>query len=287
MEKYPGDMFLKLGYDSFKHREECLLVELRESYERFQIDTFDFVIDGDVVRDHRVSLQFLGSFSNALQDVVSTMSYSLLPNSTGRNRAHREISAASQMDLVATATGSFRIILSSHDPQLGDSISKQSLQIFNKLVDCEDDKEKIKQISREVGIKPMKKYQKLMEVIFKSSASIKMYDLVSPEGFNTKFIASDLAERIYNAINEAEELPVETVIHRGRLTGVNVRSCKFEFIMEETHTIINGKFSSSLAEEAKRNLNTSTSIQFNVTTVYDDILAEVKKDWEIKAFVNE
>ena len=286
MDKYPDEFTLKIGYDSLKNRENHLLVELKEAYERFQIDTFDFVIDGNVVTDYRVSLQFLGSFSNALQDVVTSMSQSIISEPTIRGVIPNDICAASQMDLVATATGSFRMIIASHETQLGDSVSKQSLRLLNNLVDCEDDKERIKPISREIGLRSMKKYQKLMEIIYKNKADIKMYDIIIPESFHTKEITRDLARRIYNAISEVDEMPTEGMTHFGKLTGVNVRSYKFEFVIAENEEIITGDFESTLAEEAKSHLDTSTTIQFNVSTIYDEILDEEKREWSIAAFVN-
>lgn len=286
MEKYPNEIPLKIGHKSLKNREKHLLLELKEAYGRFQTDTFDFVIEGEVVKDYRVSLQFLGSFSNALQDVVTSMSQSIISEPTIRGVIPNEICAASQMDLVATATGSFRMVVASHETHLGDSISKQSLRLLNNLVDCEDDKEKIKKISREIGLRSMKKYQKLMEVIFKNRADIKMYDIIIPEGFHTKEVTRNLARKIYNAISDVNEMPTESMTYFGKLTGVNVRSYKFEFVIEEYEDIITGNFDSTLAEEAKNHLDTSTNIRFNIATIYDEILDEEKREWSIAAFVN-
>lgn len=284
MEKYPNETILKIGYDSLKNREKDLLVELKESYERFQTDVFDFVIDGNVTNNYRISLEFLGSFSYALQETVSSISQSIIAEPTIRGVIPREICARAQIDLVATATGSFRMILANHETQLGESIPKQSLRILNNLIDCEDDKSNIKQISQEVGLRSMKKYQRLMEVIYKNKADIKMYDIIVPEGFHRKEITHDLAKRIYNAISEVAEMPIETLTYAGKLTGINVRSYKFEFVIDNGEQIITGKFDDSLAGEAKRHLDTFTTIEFSVSTTYDDILGEESKEWAILAF---
>jgi hypothetical protein len=54
ISKYPDKYSLKVGYQSLKDREEHLLLELQSSYERYQMDTFDFVLDGDVVDKRRI-----------------------------------------------------------------------------------------------------------------------------------------------------------------------------------------------------------------------------------------
>ena len=176
--------------------------------------------------------------------------------------------------------------MASHESQLGESIQKQSLRCLNTLTDCEDNKEKIKEISKKIGLKSMKKYQKLMEIIYKNNATVTMYDTVVPEGFHTKEINSELAKRIYNAINDADKKPAEKVTYFGKLTGVNVRSYKFEFVIVDSQEIINGIFEKSFAEETKKRLDTTTNIQFELTTIYDDVLDEEKKKWSIVAFID-
>ncbi|AKB24059.1 hypothetical protein MSMTP_0590 [Methanosarcina sp. MTP4] len=286
VEKYPDKFSLKIGLYSLKEREEYLLKELEKAYERLNIDTFDFVFDGEIVQKHRISLSFFGKFTSALQEVVTSISQSMIDKPTAKGAIPKEICAWSQLDLIATAPGSFRMILASHQPHLENSIQKKAFCCLNELTDCEDDKEAIKAISKEIGIRSMKKYQNLVEIIYKNNATIKMYDKIVPEGFHTKEITSPLAKRIYDAISDVAEMPDETVTYYGKLTGVNVRSFSFEFVIEDTNEIITGSFGSSLAEEVKRHLDSIATIEFNVSTVFEDIIEEEKKKWTIVNFVN-
>jgi hypothetical protein len=231
-------------------------------------------------------LYFIGEFSSALQEVVTSISQSIIDKPTVKGSIPKEIVNASQMDLVATATGSFRIVVASHETQLGDSIPKKSLQSLNSLTDCEDDKTRIKEIGRYIGIRSMKKYQNLMGLIYKSNAKLKMYDSIVPEGFNTKEISTDLARRIYTAIGEVADMPNERKTYFGKLTGVNVRSFTFEFVIDETDEIIKGSFSNTLAEEAKKRLDSMSTIEFIISTTFDDVLDEEKSKWSIGNFVD-
>lgn len=286
IDKNPNNDLLKTELNYLVKQEEQLLLELKESYERYQMDAFDFLIEGDVVQAHRISLQFIGSFSYTLQEVVTSISQSIISKPTDKGLIPKEIWDISQLDLVATTTGSFRMIVTSHEPQLGDSVPKQCLQRLNSLTDCKDDKEKIKQISKDIGTRPMKKYQKLMEIIFKNKVSLKMYDLIIPAGFYTRKITAELAKKIYYAIGETSEQSVERVTYFGKLTGVNTRSHNFEFVVEDTEEVIKGHFDKSLSSRIAKRLDTHATIQFNVSTTYDDLLNEEKKVWSIVALID-
>lgn len=281
IEKYPDKFSLEIGLCSLKEREGYLLAELQKAYERYSQDTFDFVFEGDVVQAHRISLSFFGNFTSALQEVVTAISQSIVSKPTVNGMIPKEICETSQLDLVATATGSFRMILVNHQPQLGDSVQKKAFCLFNELTDCEDDKEAIKAFSKEIGIRSMKKYQNLVEIIYKNNANVKLYDKFIPEGFHTKEITSPLARRIYNAISDVAEMPDETVTYYGKLTGMNVRSYSFEFVIDDTDTIITGKFEKSLTEELKKCLDSTATVLFNVSTVFEDVIEEEKKKWTI------
>ena len=286
ISKYPDKYSLKVGYQSLKDREDHLLLELKSSYGRHQMDTFDFVLDGNVVDKHSISLSFFGEFVSYLQDAVTSIAQSLIDKPTVKGAIPKEILDASRLDLVATTAGSFRFVLSSHQPQLGESIAKRALQQFSNLTDCEDDKDKIKNMTENLGIRAIRKYQKFLEVLYKNNANVKMYDKIVPEGFHTKEITSDLAERIYNVISEVAELPAESVTYYGKLTGVNIRSYTFEFVVDDSNEIIKGTFGDSLTEDTKKRLDTNTTIKFDVSTAFEDVFNEEKKEWQIVGFMD-
>ncbi|HJH28121.1 MAG TPA: hypothetical protein C5S50_01605 [Methanosarcinaceae archaeon] len=286
ISKYPDKYSLKVGYQSLKDREDHLLLELKSSYGRHQMDTFDFVLDGNVVDKHSISLSFFGEFVSYLQDAVTSIAQSLIDKPTVKGAIPKEILDASRLDLVATTAGSFRFVLSSHQPQLGESIAKRALQQFSNLTDCEDDKDKIKNMAENLGIRAIKKYQKFLEVLYKNNANVKMYDKIVPEGFHTKEITSDMAERIYYVISEVAELPAESVTYYGKLTGVNIRSYTFEFVVDDSNEIIKGTFGDSLTEDTKKRLDTNTTIKFDVSTAFEDVFNEEKKEWQIVGFMD-
>ena len=141
-------------------------------------------------------------------------------------------------------------------------------------------------MTENLGIRAIKKYQKFLEVLYKNNANVKMYDKIVPEGFHTKEITSDMAERIYYVISEVAELPAESVTYYGKLTGVNIRSYTFEFVVDDSNEIIKGTFGDSLTEDTKKRLDTNTTIKFDVSTAFEDVFNEEKKEWQIVGFMD-
>ncbi len=277
--KYSNKFSLKVRHQNLKEREAYLFSELRDSFERFQMDSFDFIVDGAVVDGYRISLSFFGNLMGNLQDIVSSISQSLSGKATFKGAIPNEILRASRLDLVATGTGSFRFILSSHEPQIEDSSARTALQRFNDLIECEDNKDKIREVSDELGKRVLIKYRDFLGILYKNKADLIMYDKVTTGNFKTKKISSELAKRIYDVILEAENIPEESVVYKGFIKEISLFYFTFGFLIDESGTIITGKFEKALANEVKKRLDTFTTAKFKVSTTINEIDFSEKKEW--------
>ncbi len=284
ISKYPEKFSLKLSHQSLKDREESLFLELRTSSSRFQMDIFDYVLDGDIVDNHRISLSFFGDLMSILQDITSSIAQSLTGKTTIKGAIPADVLRASRLDLVAITGGSVRVILSSHEPQLNESSAKTSLRCFNDLIECGDNKTAIKELSSKLGKRVLMKYKDFLEMIYKNNATITMYDKSTSENFRSQKITSELAKKIYNVIIEVEKVPDISVEYRGVLKGISLLSNTFEFLIDDSHQIINGKFEDTLANEVLERLNIPINIKFKLTTTISDITYEEKKDWVLLEF---
>lgn len=284
LSKYSNKFSLRVRQRNFKDREAYLLLELRNSFERFQFDSFDFIIDGAPVEGHRISLSFFGNLMGNLQDIVSSISQSLSGKATFKGIIPNEILRASQLDLVATGTGSFRFIVSSHEPQIADSSAKMAFQRFSDLIECEDNKDKIREVSDELGKRVMIKYRDFLESLYKNKADIIMYDKVTTGNFKRQKISSELAKRIYDVILEAENIPEESVVYKGFIKEISLFYFTFGFLIDESGTIIKGKFKEALANEVKKRVDTFTTAKFKFSTTINEINLEEKKEWILEGF---
>ena len=284
--KYQNRFSLKLGLQNLKDREEHLLLELEDSMARFQMDTFYFVLDGDVVDNHRVSLSFFGDLMSTLQEIISSIAQSTIAKPTMKGTIQKSILDASKLDLVATAPSSFKVVLSSHEPQLNDSIAKISFQRFHNLIECQDNKHTLKEVSEQLGKRTLLKYKNFVELIYKNNAYVKLYEKTAPEEFNVSEISSNLARRIYDVIIEVENFPDETVIFEGVLKGISLVRYNFEFLIKDSDELITGKFENILIDEVKNRLDMPTIAKFNVNTTLSDITEDEKKEWNLISFEN-
>lgn len=282
--KYPNRFSLKLGFHNLKDREEHLLLELENSMARLQMDTFHFVLDGDVIDNHRVSLSFFGNLMSILQEIISSIAQSTIAKPTIKGTIEKSILDASKLDLVATASGSFKVVLSSHEPQLNDSIAKISFQRFHNLVECQDNKHTLKEVSEQLGKRTLVKYKDFLEIIYKNKANVKIYEKIAPEEFNISEISSNLARRIYDVIIEVENFPEKTVIINGTLKGISLVRYNFEFLVKDSDELITGKFENILIDEVKNRLDKPTIAKFNVNTTLSDITEDEKKEWNLISF---
>ena len=282
--KYPDKFSLNFMSQRLKEREKHLLLELENSFSRLQMDTIYLAFDGDVVDNYRVSLSFFGNIMSTLQEIISSIAQSTIAYPTMKGSIPKEILTASKLDLVATATGSFKVVLSSHEPQIIPSVAKTSFQHLHGLIGCQDNKERLKEASEQLGPRVLVKYQDLMEIIYKNKANVKMFDKINNGDFNSE-ISNDLAKKIYDVIIEVQNIPEEVVQYEGILKGISLVRNNFEFLVKDSEELIIGKFEDNLIDEVKNHLDTPTIATFNLTTTLSDLTEdEKKKDWNLVSF---
>lgn len=280
----PEDFVLQQTLHSLKNREETILNELRETYKRLQMDSFDILIEGDVVRGSSISLSFIGKTLASLQGLVTSIARSMREGPTERGAIPHPILEGSRLNLVATCPGSFRIVASSHIPTIGDSLAKESLERFNKLLSSEGDKGLIKDEIGYLGPRVILNYKDFLDTVYKNNANLKFYDKMRPEGFTTRQLSSELAKRIYDVIVSEERTPDETITYRGMIKGISLISYTFEFLTGDGEETIKGTFDRELYSQVKELFDKMCVARFIVTKQICEITEEVKKTWKLSGF---
>lgn len=280
----PKDFVLQQTLHSLKNREDTILNELRETYKRLQVDAFDILIEGDAVRGSSISLFFIGKTLVTLQGLVTSIAKSIREGPTARGPAPHAILEGSRLNLVATSPGSFRVVVSSHIPAIGDSLAKESLKQFNELVSSEDNKDLIKDKIGDLGPIVISKYKNFLGTIYKNNADVKFYDKIRPDSFRALQLSSELAKRIYDVIVSEERIPDETLTYRGIIKGISLISYNFEFLVEETETPIKGTFDEKLYSQVKERFDNVCVARFTLTKQICEITNEITKKWELSGF---
>lgn len=284
ISSYPDDFALKLNLKSLKNREENLLSELVKTFKRLQMDTFDIVVEGDPVNGNSISVSYIGQILVKFQEVITSIAQSITEGSDTTLPISQSVIEGSRFNLIATCSGSFRIILSSYQPAIGESLAKNSLNNFNKLIECGDNRELIKGQIKELGTKVIAKYRVFLNTIYKNNSSITLYDKIRPESFQTMSISNDVAKKIYDVIIKEEEIPEKNVDFKGILKAINLFSFTFEFLVNESDERIKGTFDENLVLQVKNHFDKVSTALFRLSTQLSEVTDEEKIKWKLLGF---
>lgn len=286
VEEDPEELALQLNLMSLESREKFLLDELHESNRRLSIDTFDLDISGEPAKYHRIYSNVLGDLLIGFQGLINSISHSIVKGpSESRGPIPESIVAGSRVVVRATCGGSFRVILSSDQPALIESATKTALRRLNALLDCEDNKDLIKQEIKELGPRTISSYKKFLEIIYKSKSEIKLYDLLRPEEFNTKIVTSDLAEKIWKVIDKEEIIPDKEEDYRGIIKALNLIKYNFQFVISDSDDVISGGFDPSLSDKMKHYLDRPVTAHFKISTKQNETTEQLDKHYDLMKFI--
>lgn len=286
VEEDPDELALQLNLMSLQSRETFLLEELQESNRRISIDTFDLDIGGESAKYHRIYSNVLGDLLVGFQGLLNSIYHSMIKGpSESRGPIPESIVSSSRVVVRATCGGSFRVILSSDHPTLIESPAKTSLRRLNTLLECEDNREMIKQEIKELGPRTINRYKKFLEIIYKSKSEIKLYDIVKPDGFDTKVVTSELAEKIWNIIVKEEIIPETEEDYRGVIKALSLIKYNFQFVLSDSGDIISGGFDAALSDKMKYYLDRPSIAHFKISIKQNETTEELDKHYDLMWFI--
>lgn len=281
LSQFPNDFALQLSLKCWQTREQELLDELESSYDNRFIDTTQIRIDGDPVDGFAISLPYFGKLVNGFNDVLVAIVENHLNPDGLQTIQPQEIQKFSRMNLVAMGSGSFRIILSSSEPTVATSHASEAFDIFQDLLECGSDRGKIKEKRGLLGVNVIKKYQHLLEVIYKNNSEVTFYSKNRIHNRKIRTVNKESAKRIADVITQENRSPQEDITLTGKLVLIDLMANKFKFLYDGSK-IIKGSFKPNAADEIRKYLGEEIEIKFSVITEYNDITGEVVKKWEIK-----
>lgn len=281
LTQFPDDLALQISLKCWQSREQELLNELESSYDDRFLDTTQIRIDGEPVDGFAISLPYFGKVINGFNDVLSAIVEKQLNPDGLQTIQPQEIQKFSRMNLVAMASGSFRIILSSTKPTLTTSPVTEAFDIFQDLLECGSDREKIKEIRGTLGVNVIKKYQHLLEIIYKNNSGVTFYSKHRVYNRKIHSVSKESAKRIAEVITQENRSPQEEITLTGKLVLIDLMANKFKFLYDGSK-VIKGTFKPDAANEIRKCLGENMDIKFSVVTEYNDITGETVKKWEIK-----
>ena len=279
---YPEDYGLKLNLYSFAAREKELISEYQDSLKHYQIDGFDILIKGKYITDSSISMVSLGETLVKMQNLITELVFEEFAGKNSVEKISPAIRNVANLNVVATTSGSFGVILSNLSNRRRDKESKieNALVKFNELLDCKDDKELIRAQASKLGIRAISKYVDLLKTIYVYEENLVFYDKVKPESFDRKEISSEDARKAYAVLAKQKREVKENAEYAGTLKAVDLLEYKCKFQVDYSKTIA-ARFSRELVNNLKENLDMHVTAQFIITKIWNDSTSEMKSNWKL------
>jgi len=277
---YPDDISLKIGLRNLLYRQRQIFSEIKEAKQLRTQETFDMVLEEGGIPDTEVSFAFFGNYLTATQDLVTALINKTERGEISKGPISNEIKDRSRLNLVATAVGSFRIIITGN-PGISEPPVVSALTTFNSLLECGDNREKIKNIRSFVGARVMKKYKNFIHIMKIYKANVTFYDAFGEAFFTPHILTKELVDNIYTILEEVKEMPETIETYNGKLRGSDVVDKSFHF---ETIDGVQfkGKYDDNIESLMVRpdfEKNVIVTVKHNITYLENDD-REVDK-WEL------
>lgn len=280
VEQFPDDVTLKLGLKSLENRQDQIFKELDLAKKNHLQETFDVVFEAETISRSEIPFNLLGNFLNSFQELVTAIVQKDEKGEISRGPISNEIKNLSQLNVLATTSGSFRIIATS-SPTITEPAGIKALAKFNSILECEAELSRIKGIRNEVGTRVMNKYKKFIEVIKNNKANVTFYDKFGERLYSTHKISKELANDIYRVINEVEEMPETIESFTGKLRGIDTHDLTFHFEID-TGKHIRGHYSDKIEKNVKNpNFDEVIVAKFRHNVKYNEANDREIDEWEL------
>lgn len=268
--------------DYLKLIETGLIKELEFCYLESGYSIYEMRLKGEGIDDHMVPIAQLGEILVNIQEVPDSISEiiyfkeknyikpfeeketiqsdfdgELKEKEEKTNRKSKsptkgilseQLVANTQFYTPGIIEGSIRVILTSAQPMLDNSLLNNTLTIFKELVECGDNKEAIREQIKILGDnKPISKYQKLLNSLYKNKIDIEFSGKTKElTDFNIFKLDNKQSEKIYKVLNKNDD-PIEKPITKiGKFRALDLENHTFKFHVDIDDKLIPGSFKKEL-----------------------------------------
>lgn len=211
---------LLIALATLKHLEKHMIDAIQDEYVSNNHETYEIYLKGKNLKGSSIPIKDLGELLIEEQNTITLFGSKdpLKRNST----IPSQIINNTQVNLVATAGRSFRIILNSpqkvfFDVDNAESDIKHAFSDINELIECGENRDALEAQESKLGSKKINAYKKLLNLLYEKDMNMEISTRTSnKENIPIINIQSKNAKNVYNALIEKEE-PSEDIIE---ITGV-------------------------------------------------------------------
>lgn len=285
------DEALKYNLKFLQGFKKELTEELNQSYEHYKISSFDAIIEGN--RNNKIpSLPEVTRFLSNLQEILYSLAESAWTKVMKGTKISEVVFEGTTLGIKDARKGSLIIQLkpintsqSSLNPYLKIATDK-----LNDLLDCGSDEELIREQAKHLGSQPIFKYKKMLEDIKTDDLTIKLFNEIKPQDYETQIITPKFASDVFAAINQAE--PNENYKYEfieGDLKIINGKQNKITISSKiddkKTKDFIIAFDNDRFASVIGKNYDQFVKVKVKYTTKFYELEEETKEEIELIRFL--
>lgn len=283
------DPALEFNLEYLQDVKKALEVELKESYDYYDVDTIPVVIKKDNPSEIPPLMDTI-AISNNIQEIIPSFAQAYIDPVKWGDKIKPEIRQATTLKLIKARAGSLRMVLRT-DPLETESQKKivthvrTAIDNLSNLISCGDDVELLKKQAKRLGPKNMDKYKDLLDTITTHEVDLTLFDYGEFNGIKKQKITRKSAESIYQIVTSSNPVKEDTIIIEGELGLINTFDNKFT-IKDSKNQKYSIKFDEHFTEQVRSHLKEIVKVEIDISIKYHEMIDKEDKENTLKRFID-
>lgn len=270
--KYPKQRRgLEITLSTLEHLESDIINVLQDELTFNNFEVYQLHFEGPKTKSHSIPIHVFGELLIGKQGLITSFaSDKALPINA---RIDPKIAMNSQLDIVAVAPGSIKVIVSNSQKVLcnvehAETPVKHAFDDLKKIIDCGDDEELLKEEATRLGPKKIVTYRKFLRILYEKDLDMGVSSRLNQKEVSLIDIKTKEAKNIYNTLIKKENPKEDELVVNGVLRAVNLDSGSFKIVVGEGKKSKNmyGKFNPNLEDQVAKNTNKLVKVNLSKIT---------------------
>lgn len=283
---------LEITLSTLKHLESDMITALQEELSFNTFEVYQLRFAGPKTNNQSISLNDFGELLIGQQGLVTTFASE---KTLGKNaQIESDIVLDSQMDLIAVAPGSIKVIVSNSqkvlcDVEKAETPIKHAFNDLKKIIDCGNEEELLKAEENRLGPKKIVAYKKFLKMLYEKDLDMEISSRSNRQDVPIINIDSKSAKSTYDILIKNEKPHEDELVLTGVIRGYDLDKGKFRFVVEEGKKSKNvyGKFNPNLEDKVVKNANKLVKVNLSRIKERKGIGERESKNHELLNFIED
>lgn len=252
-------------------------------------ESVKLIISGENIKKGKISSRILVAVLNGFQSVADSIANSLINEPTSSGKIPANILHQTDLELVNIFEGSFGVELESNIEEnlmVDNAVITETLDKLFGLLSSADDNDKVFDEISELGSRTLNHYKTWLKDISEYGVEIQVERKNQYAENYCWRMKRDMLPSLLNSLENLKEEYTEEVYVEGKLTGLNLRKEKFEFINNKEE-VISGRVKYEIIENNKHLLGEKVKLNLIKNITRNLSTGREKITWFLKDIVTE